>query len=495
MSVSEHTSAEMPPSLHEGTLNEKLEESVEEKPVVKAPLRTRDFGFLPIPAFCQYDPDKPYQLRYSVTVVFAVASTFTGMNLYYCQPILVELARQFGVDDLEVSRIPTLLQAGYATGLLLLSPLGDLIRRRQFLFVLMTVSGTLTIGLAITKSLIAFEIISFFVAIASVTPQVLIPLTGELAPPARRASYIAIVFSGLLMGVLFARVLSGIITQYSSYQNIYWMGVGGQFAMLLAVYFVCPDRPPKNAHLSYFQILSTMAKYAVTEPILVQAAVILFANSAIYSCFWVTATFLLSGAPYEYDTLKIGLFGLVGIFGVSCAPLVGRAIDRTVPWVATAAGIMIMIISLAIYTGAAGISIVAVVFVIFILDVGAQSLQVSSTTRVYAIAPESMARLNAVLVMSGQVTGSSVGTKVFVAGGYHLTGAFCLALCGLEIFALMMRGPKMPQHSWIGWKGGIDFKKVTAKDLESASKDTVVSPPVEESPRPSAPDVSQPVDA
>lgn len=82
----------------------------------------------------------------------------------------------------------------------------------------------------------------------------------------------------------------------------------GQFSVLVGVYFVCPDRPPKNQHLSYFQIIGTMAKYAVTEPILIQASLIIFASSAIYSCFWVTATFLLNGAPYHYDTCVLSFF-------------------------------------------------------------------------------------------------------------------------------------------------------------------------------------------
>jgi MFS family permease len=134
----------------------------------------------------------------------------------------------------------------YAVGLLSLSPLGDLIRRRQLLLVLMFTSGSLSVGLALTKSILSFEILSFFVAISSVTPQVciagrstyaqrkligskvLIPLTADLARPNRRATSIAIVLSGLLMGVLLARVLGGVIAQFSSFRNIYWMGVGGK---------------------------------------------------------------------------------------------------------------------------------------------------------------------------------------------------------------------------------------------------------------------------
>lgn len=82
--------------------------------------------------------------------------------------------------------------------------------------------------------------------------------------------------------------------------------------------------------------------------------------------------------------------------------------------------------------------------------------------------------------------GTAVGTKVFVEGGYRVTGAFCLGLCGLQILALALRGPKVSQYTWIGWKGGMSFKKDNAQDIESGSKDTVVSPPNESSPKPLA---------
>ena len=203
----------------------------------------------------------------------------------------------------------------------------------------MFTSGSLSIGLALTKSIVGFEILSFLVAVSSVTPQVcigvrstnalrkliglkvLMPLTADLARPSRRATSIAIVLSGLLMGVLLARVLGGIIAQFSSFRNIYWMGVGGknscrkseqtnppppspigQFLLLLAIYLVCPDVPVKNPDLTYLQILFTMLKFAVTEPLLIQGALILFAGSAIFAGFWVTMTFLLAGAPYHYST-------------------------------------------------------------------------------------------------------------------------------------------------------------------------------------------------
>ena len=49
---------------------------------------------------------------------------------------------------------------------------------------------------------------------------------GFDAPDLAHPTSIAIVLTGLLMGVLSARVLGGIISQFLSLGNIYWMGVG-----------------------------------------------------------------------------------------------------------------------------------------------------------------------------------------------------------------------------------------------------------------------------
>jgi predicted MFS family arabinose efflux permease len=165
-----------------------------------------------------------------------------------------------------------------------------------------TLSTTLTIGLAITNSLAAFEALSYLVGVVSVTPQILLPLAADLAPVERRASAISVVLSGLLFGILIARVLAGIIAEFASWRVVYYFSIGVQSLVLLGSYLMLPDYPSKNTDLTYFRILWTMGKFAVTEPVLIQAGLINMASSACFSNFWVTLTFLLGGPPYNYST-------------------------------------------------------------------------------------------------------------------------------------------------------------------------------------------------
>jgi predicted MFS family arabinose efflux permease len=190
----------------------------------------------------------------------------------------------------------------YATGLLLISPLGDLVRRRPLLLLIVLVGATLSIGLAITKSFVVFEVLTFIVGAFSVTPQILLPMAADLAPPERKATTMSIVLSGLLFGVLVARVIAGTIGEFVTWRVVYYMAIGVQFAVLAMLYLIVPDYPAKNAHMRYDQILFSMAKFAVTEPVLIQAMSITLLSSACFSNFWVTLTFLLSEPPYRYST-------------------------------------------------------------------------------------------------------------------------------------------------------------------------------------------------
>jgi len=114
------------------------------------------------PPRCRWDPENPpkfnmvfYQLPHSIrllhnayshqglNVLFAFAGAFTVANLYYNHPILDVLSKDFNVPYEKISQIPTVMQAGYAVGLLFLCPLGDLLRRRAFVCSLMFFTATL----------------------------------------------------------------------------------------------------------------------------------------------------------------------------------------------------------------------------------------------------------------------------------------------------------------------------------------------------------------
>ena len=190
----------------------------------------------------------------------------------------------------------------YAVGLLFISPLGDLVPLRQLVLLLTIGTASLSIGLPLASSVVTFEVLEFLIGIFTVVPQVLMPLAADLAPPHRRASALSVVLAGLLLGILIARVLAGIVAQFVSWRIVYWIAVGVQWGVAVLIWAMIPDFPRRNKGLTYPQIFVTMAKFLVTEPVVVQAVLINIASTATFTNFWVTLTFLLGGAPYNYST-------------------------------------------------------------------------------------------------------------------------------------------------------------------------------------------------
>jgi len=111
---------------------------------------------------------------------------------------LIHLSNSFGVTYDKISNVPSLTQAGYAGALLLISPLGDIVKRRPLILLLCLLGAVFSIGLATIQSLEGFEALSFIIGFISVTPQILLPLTADIAPPEKRAQCTSIVLSGYL---------------------------------------------------------------------------------------------------------------------------------------------------------------------------------------------------------------------------------------------------------------------------------------------------------
>ncbi|TEB24228.1 MFS general substrate transporter [Coprinellus micaceus] len=447
---------------------------------------TLDFGFLPIPPHLRYHPDRPFRFGLGLNVAFGFASTFIVANLYYNQPLLIQLSHAFDVPYTRVSAVPALTQAGYAAGLLFISPMGDLVPRRPLILLTIALSTLLTTGLCVARDVRVFEGVSFAVGVCTVTPQILIPLAADLAPPERRASAISVVLSGLLFGILIARVLSGVIAEYTSWRVVYYFALSVQSLVLLGAYLLLPSYPAKNRgggaggeRMTYGKILKSMAHFAYTEPVLVQCTLVNLASAAGFANFWVTLTFLLGGDPYNYSTLVIGLFGLVGMAGVAFGPVVGYVIDRLVPWYvyASLAAVLGYLFFQTLYTAAGTKSVAVVVIACFGLDVFRQMLQVSLTTAAFSISTAARARLNAILILGifvGQVTGTALGTHLFLNYGFLPNAGLNLGLMGFQLLLLGVRGPGLGRYGWFGWartRAGWEWRRSRALNLMNGADD------------------------
>lgn len=419
------------------------------------------YPFLYVPRNCQYDPSNPPKFSIWLNILFGFAGAFTVANLYYSHPILNILAHDFHVPYVQVSTIPTLAQAGYAAGLLFLCPLGDMLRRRPFVLSLVFFTATLSIGLCVTKSIQVFGAIQFITGVTTVTPQLMMPLVGELAPANRKAFALSIVTTGLMLGVLLARLLSGIVTQYTSWRIIYWLSVGLQYIIFATLWCFMPDYPSTNPDQklglkTYVKILWSILAMMTRHPVLVQACVISFFVSATFTNFWTVLTFLLAGPPYNYSAIVIGLFALVGIGSMCLGPFYARlVIDKFVPLFTVLLGMGWCMLGICIGTYTGTFTVAGPILQAFLNDFGMQTSQIANRSAIFAVEPKGRNRVNTAYMaftFAGQLTGTSVGAHLYDRGGWTASGSYSVASIGLALLVVLVRGPW--EEGWVGWHGG-----------------------------------------
>lgn len=425
------------------------------------------------PPWTRWNADKPPTFSVALNILFAFAGAFTVANLYYNQPILNILAREFHVSNEEASRIPTLAQAGYCVGLLLLCPLGDWVKRRPFVLCLMFLSAALWIPLCITNHFGTFLGFQFLTCVFTVTPQLMLPLVGDLAPPHRRALALSVVSSGNILGILLARILSGIVTQYTSWRNIYWLALGLQYSILMMLWLFMPDYPRTNRKgFNYLKLLWSIASMYWKYPVLVQASIVGFITSATFTCFWTTLTFLLSGSPFNYSTLVIGLFALIGLAAVLLSPLYAKClIDRFVPLFSAVVGLVINLIGLIVGTYTGSFTVAGPIVTAFCLDAAFQIVQIANRSAIYAVDPNGRNKVNTGFMVSsffGQLTGTAAGNRLYAHGGWVASGSLSVGLTVFGIIVMLARGPW--EEGWLGWSEGYSMRK---KDKTSADGKTL----------------------
>ncbi|KAI1336475.1 MFS general substrate transporter [Xylariaceae sp. FL0016] len=433
-----------------------------------------------MPPWCRYDPQNPPSFTLGMNILLAFSTTFTVANLYYPQPILNVIAADFHVTYERSSNVPALSQAGYAVGLLLLCPLADMVPRRPFILLLIFLTATMWIGLCLTNKFEVFLSLSFLCGVGTVTPQLMLPLVGDLAPPNRRAASLSIVVSGLALGLLIARVLSGIVANFTSWRNIYWLALGAQYLTLILLFFTLPDYPTKNKGLNYFKGLWKMV-LLIREPILAQACFLGFMLSAAFTNFWTTLTFLLASPPYNYSSLEIGLFALIGVAVIVLAPVWSRLItDRFVFLFSSVLGLSLELVGILIGTYTGTFTIAGPIIQAICMDTGANFAHTANRSNVYNLDIKARNRINTVYMVfsfAGQLTGTAVGNRLYAEGGWIWSSSLSIAFIGSAIIVGLARGPR--ETGWIGWKGGWNVRRDEDPKKATGSSDRVMEDAVQ----------------
>lgn len=362
----------------------------------------------------------PVASRFQILVMAAVAGV-TVANLYYSQPILAEIAKSFGVGESQVGNIPVLTQIGYGIGLFLLTPLGDMINRKKLIVGLELMLCLCLVAISLVNGIGALYVGSILLGILSVSVQVTIPMAAALAPKDKRGASVGTVFTGLLTGVLLARVLSGAIAEWMGWRWVYGISAVLILAMAGLVFAALPDAPAHHSG-SYLGLLRSTLTQVKRFPVLRRIALMGSLIFGAFSSFWTTLTFHLSDAPFHYRSDIIGSFGFLAVAGTLVTPVFSRFIDRGNPARSQIFTISIMVLGV-LTMGLWPNAISAMIVATLLLDIGMQATQVSNLAQIYGLDPTAHSRINTVFMTSffvGGAIGSFAGVLCWGWGGWTL---------------------------------------------------------------------------
>ena len=373
-----------------------------------------------------------HSLSRSLLLTMTTASGVAVANIYYSQPLLSDMARTFGVNAHQIGLVATATQIGYAAGMPLFIPLGDLVERRTLVSALFVAAGGALAMTASAWSLPMLILASFLVGLTTVIAQILIPFAADLASDAERGKTIGTVMTGVLLGILLARTVSGVIGAYLGWRTTYWLAAGVALVFAMFLRYGLP-RVPISSTFSYSQLMRSIWNIVLKEARLRRIALIAGLFFASFSAFWTTLIFFLGTPPYHYGSETAGLFGLIGAVGAAVAPWAGRTADRRSPRFVVAIALATVLAAFAVLWGF-GTYLVGLVAGVVLLDAGIQAAQVANQTRVLSLRPEARNRVNTVYMIA-YFTGGSAGSFI---GSFAWTRGHWPAVCGAGIAFMLV---------------------------------------------------------
>ncbi|WP_315673097.1 MFS transporter [Clostridium sp. 19966] len=381
------------------------------------------------------------ELNNLLILVMAAACGIVVANLYYIQPLLVEIGKTFKVSELNIGFSATLTQIGYAVGMLFLLPLADIREKRSLISIMLLCSAFSLTLMFFSPSIEILMLACFAIGFTSVVPQLIVPLAAQLANPNQRGKVIGSVMSGLLIGILVSRTFSGLVGGYLGWRTVYVIAAVMMIILALFLRKLIPICPPVS-QVKYSELFKSMAYYAKNEPSLVEASINGAMMFGAFSAFWTCLVFLLGSSHYNMGSQAAGLFGLVGIIGASAAPVAGRLSDKKSPRFTIAIGMAIVGMAYIVFL-VLGFKLWGLILGVILLDLGVQSCQISNQTRVHAISEEARNRVNTVFMVSyfaGGALGSFFGSLAYSHFGWYGVCVFGLITQIIAIAVHVIRG-------------------------------------------------------
>lgn len=384
-----------------------------------------------------------------VIFILAIGAGFSVAAIYYAQPLLPLMGSDLHLSIEGMGMVPTLTQAGYALGILFLLPLGDRHDRRTLIVLKSAALALLLLACSLTVQIHSLLLVSLLIGMTATMAQDIVPAAAILAPEGKQGKTVGTVMTGLLLGILLSRTVSGVVGEAFGWRVMYQLAAGSIALLAVVMWRVLP-RFAVSSTLSYPALMRSMAHLWQRYPALRRAALAQGFLSIAFSAFWSTLAVMLM-EHYQLGSAVAGGYGIVGAAGALAAPLAGGLADKLGAGKVTQLGAALVTLSFALMFllplfGLHGqLILIAVAAVGF--DLGLQSSLVAHQNLVYGLEPQARGRLNALLftvVFIGMALGSALGSQLYTLAGWP--GVVALATVAAAV-ALVIRLTERPRET------------------------------------------------
>lgn len=379
----------------------------------------------------------PTVMPRSLVLLFAIASGLSVANVYYAQPLLDALARDFAIGHAAIGGAIAATQLGCALALLLLVPLGDRLNRRRLMAtqVILLIAALFAVSLVTSTVMLLASMLAVGLLGTAMT-QGLIAYAASAAAPSEQGRVVGAAQSGVFIGLLLARVFSGSISDLFGWRGVYIFAALLMLGIALPLWRRLPVLAVASRPLSYPQLLISMLALLRQEKNLQVRGMLALLMFAAFNIFWSALVLPLSAPPFSFSHTEIGALGLVGAIGALAAGRAGQWADRGYAQRTSAAALVILLmawwpLSLMAWSPA------ALLIGIVMLDLGGQALHVTNQSMIFRRRPEAHSRLVG-LYMLFYALGSALGaistTAVYASAGWQ---GVCLLGASVSLLALL----------------------------------------------------------
>lgn len=371
-----------------------------------------------------------------VVLLFAAASGLSVANVYYAQPLLDALARDFGIGQAAVGGVVTATQAGCALALLGLVPLGDRMNRRRLMAVqlLALVAALATVGMARSTPVLLMGMLAVGLLGTAMT-QGLIAYAASAAAAHEQGRVVGAAQSGVFIGLLLARVFAGGVSDLAGWRSVYLCAAALMLVLALPLWRWLPPLPLATNPLPYSRLLISMLTLLRQEKVLHVRGILALLMFAALNVFWSALVLPLSAPPYSFSHTAIGAFGLVGVIGALAATRAGRWADHGHAQRTSVAALAVLLLAWWPLSLMAQ-SLWALVIGIVLLDLGGQALHVTNQSLILRTRSDAHSRLIG-LYMLFYAVGSGLGALATTVTYAH-AGWRGVCMLGAAVSALAL---------------------------------------------------------